>query len=153
MLGDGDEIEAEHDIERWDSADEAHDLAAVLDSMPACEAVGHRIVHGGNQFRDAVRVDAGIEAALLSLSSLAPLHQPRAVAGIRIMAQLRPDLPQVACFDTAFHASMPAAAATYALPRSGASSGACGASASTASRTRTRRDAPRSSSAAPTTAS
>jgi acetate kinase len=117
VLGAGDEIEAEHDIEQWDSADEAHDLATVLDAMPECEAVGHRIVHGGNQFHDAVRVDTAIEAALLSLSSLAPLHQPRAVAGIRIMTQLRPDLPQVACFDTAFHASMPAAAATYALPK------------------------------------
>ncbi len=117
VLGAGDEIEAEHDIEQWSSADEEHDLATVLDGMPACDAVGHRVVHGGNQFRDAVRIDAGVEAALLALSSLAPLHQPRAVAGIRIMARLRPGLPQVACFDTAFHASMPAAAATYALPK------------------------------------
>jgi acetate kinase len=117
VLGDRDEVEAEHDVERWDSADEAHDLSAVLDSMPTCDAVGHRIVHGGNQFREAVRVDAAVELALVALTSLAPLHQPRAIAGIRMIARLRPDLPQVACFDTAFHASMPAAAATYALPR------------------------------------
>jgi len=117
VLGAGDEIEGAHDVERWDSADEAHDLASVLDSMPVCDAVGHRIVHGGSQFREPVRVDPEIERALLSLSSLAPLHQPRAVDGIRIMTRLRPDLPQVACFDTAFHASMPPAAATYALPR------------------------------------
>ena len=89
----------------------------VLDSMPSYDAVGHRVVHGGNEFREAVRVDAEIERALLSLSSLAPLHQPRAVAGMRAIARLRPDLRQVACFDTGFHATMPADAATYALPR------------------------------------
>jgi acetate kinase len=117
VLDDRDEVEAEHDLERWDSGDEGAGLATVLGSMPACDAVGHRVVHGGNQFREAVRIDAETERALLSLASLAPLHQPRAVAGIRMMARLHPDLPQVACFDTAFHASMPAAAATYALPR------------------------------------
>ena len=85
--------------------------------MPACDAVGHRIVHGGNRFREAVRVDSTVERELLSLATLAPLHQPRAVAGIRMMARLHPELPQVACFDTAFHAEMPVAAATYALPR------------------------------------
>jgi acetate kinase len=117
VLDERDEIEAAHDIERWDPADEAADLSAVLESMPALDAVGHRVVHGGHQFREAVRLDAHVEAVLLSLEPLAPLHQPRAVAGIRAISRLRPDLPQVACFDTAFHASMPAAAATYALPR------------------------------------
>jgi acetate kinase len=117
LLGPTDEIEAEHDVEHWDAAGEADDLATVLDAMPACDAVGHRVVHGGNEFRDAVLVDAAVEQALLALSSLAPLHQPRAVAGIRIMTRLRPELAQVACFDTAFHASMPAAAAAYALPK------------------------------------
>jgi acetate kinase len=117
VLGAGDALEAEHDIERWDSTREADDLATVLDSMPACDAVGHRVVHGGNQFRDAVAVDTDVENALLALAPLAPLHQPRAVEGIRALARLRPGLPQVACFDTAFHASMPAAASTYAVPR------------------------------------
>jgi acetate kinase len=117
VLGSGDDIEAEHDVEQWDSAGEEHDIATVLDGMPACDAVGHRVVHGGNRFRDAVRIDAGVEEALVALAPLAPLHQPRAVAGIRILARLRPGLPQFACFDTAFHAAMPAAAATYALPK------------------------------------
>ncbi|HEY5013218.1 MAG TPA: acetate/propionate family kinase [Acidimicrobiia bacterium] len=117
VLGAGDEVEAEHDVDRWDPVGETEELAAVLGSMPACEAVGHRIVHGGNRFREAVRVDGAVEHELLSLATLAPLHQPRAVAGIRMMARLHPELPQVACFDTAFHAAMPAAAATYALPR------------------------------------
>lgn len=117
VLDDDDELEAEHDVDRWDATADATELAEALGSMPAVDAIGHRVVHGGNEFRDAVRIDAGVERALLDLAPLAPLHQPRAVAGIRMMARLRPDLPQVACFDTAFHARLPAAAATYALPR------------------------------------
>jgi acetate kinase len=58
-----------------------------------------------------------VERALLDLAPLAPLHQPRAIAGMRMIARLYPDSTQIACFDTAFHASLPAAAATYALPR------------------------------------
>ena len=111
------EVEAAHDVEHWDAGDATDDVFDLLESMPSYDAVGHRIVHGGNEFREAVLVDAEVERALLSLASLAPLHQPRAVAGIRAIARLRPDMPQVACFDTAFHAAMPAAAATYALPR------------------------------------
>jgi acetate kinase len=74
-------------------------------------------VHGGRQFRDPVLIDADTERALLALSSLAPLHQPRAVAGIDVLRRLYPDLPQVACFDTEFHTTLPAAASTYALPQ------------------------------------
>ena len=117
LLDDHDEIEAEHDVERWDPSDDTRELSDALGSIPDFDAVGHRVVHGGNQFRQAVRVDAGVERALLDLAPLAPLHQPRAVAGIRMIARLHPAVPQVACFDTAFHATLPAAAATYALPR------------------------------------
>ena len=117
VLGDADEVEASHEVERWSSGADDAQLSAALEAMPRCDAVGHRVVHGGNRFREAVIIDPDVEVALLSLASLAPLHQPRAVAGIRMMARLRPDLPQVACFDTAFHATMPAAASTYALPR------------------------------------
>jgi len=116
VLGDDDEVEAEHDIERWNVEDEATELAGLVGTLPAFQAVGHRVVHGGRQFREAVRIDAGTERALLALSSLAPLHQPRAVAGIALLRRLYPDLPQVACFDTAFHATMASAASTYALP-------------------------------------
>jgi len=108
VLGADDDVTAVHDVDRWEAADENHELAAFLDSIPACDAVGHRVVHGGNEFRAAVRLDSEVEDALLGLTSLAPLHQPRAVAGIRMLARLRPELPQVACFDTAFHAAMPA---------------------------------------------
>jgi acetate kinase len=117
VLGDDDAVEAEHDLERWDAEDEATEVAGLVGSLPPFEAVGHRVVHGGRQFRAAVRVDAATERALLALSSLAPLHQPRAVAGIALLRRLYPDLPQVACFDTAFHATMTAAVSTYALPK------------------------------------
>jgi len=117
VLGPADEVEAEHDIERWDAGDEATDIAGLLSTTAPFDAVGHRVVHGGREFRHAIRIDAHTEQALLALSSLAPLHQPRAVAGIAQLRSLYPDVPQVACFDTAFHATMSAAASTYALPQ------------------------------------
>ncbi len=80
------------------------------------EAIGHRIVHGGERYRSAVRIDPGVEAALRELADLVPLHQPKSLAALDAVTALLPQLPAVACFDTAFHASLPAAAATYALP-------------------------------------
>jgi acetate kinase len=79
-------------------------------------AVGHRVVHGGLQFTRAVVVTPAVIDALDKLTPLAPLHQPHNLAPIRILAQLRPDVPQVACFDTAFHRSQPEVAQAYALP-------------------------------------
>jgi acetate kinase len=81
-------------------------------------AVGHRVVHGGLAYTDAVRADADIIAALGKLSPLAPLHQPHNLKPIEIVARLRPDLPQVACFDTAFHRVQPEVAQSFALPPS-----------------------------------
>ena len=75
------------------------------------------MVHGGARFRDAVLVDDGVVVALGELTDLAPLHQPAALAGMAAVGRALPDVPAVACFDTAFHATLPAAAATYALPR------------------------------------
>ena len=80
-------------------------------------AVGHRVVHGGRDFLAPVRVTGDVLAALEVLTPLAPLHQPRSLAPVRAIATLRPDLPQIACFDTAFHHTMPAAATRLALPR------------------------------------
>lgn len=97
----------------------SHDaVAAALDRVGAsrAEAVGHRVVHGGRQFTQPVRIDAGVRRALDELTDLAPLHQPKSLAGIDAVGEALPGLPAVACFDTAFHARMPAAAATYALP-------------------------------------
>ena len=83
----------------------------------AIRAVGHRVVHGGTTFAAA---DAGRRAAMEALEKLvplAPLHQPHNLAAIRIIADAAPELPQVACFDTAFHRSQPALAQSFALPR------------------------------------
>lgn len=88
-------------------------------------AVGHRIVHGGRDFTAPVRLDERVLAALAKLAPLAPLHQPLGLAPIRAIWALRPDLPQAACFDTAFHRSMPAVATRFALPRSYEAEGVC----------------------------
>jgi len=80
-------------------------------------AVGHRVVHGADQFTAPTRVTPDIIEKLASLIPLAPLHQPHNVAPIRYLAQRLPELPQVACFDTAFHATQPEIARRFPLPR------------------------------------
>jgi acetate kinase len=93
-------------------------VADALAELPAApEVVGHRIVHGGERFRAAVRIDPGVLTALQELVALAPLHQPKSLAAVQAVSAALPAIPSVACFDTAFHATLPAAAATYALPR------------------------------------
>jgi acetate kinase len=79
-------------------------------------AVGHRIVHGGPDHLGPARIDRPLLARLRALVPLAPLHLPAAIQGIETVAQRRPDLPQVACFDTAFHASLPEVAWRVPLP-------------------------------------
>jgi acetate kinase len=93
-------------------------VAAELSRLGAgtADAVGHRVVHGGTQFTGPVRIDAAVRRKLDDLTDLAPLHQPKSLAGIDAVSQVLAGVPAVACFDTAFHAGMPAAAATYALP-------------------------------------
>ena len=79
-------------------------------------AVGHRVVHGGVAYPQPVRVTPEVVAALGKLSPLAPLHQPHNLKPIELVARLRPELPQVACFDTAFHRAQPEVAQAFALP-------------------------------------
>lgn len=79
--------------------------------------VGHRIVHGGGVFRQPVRIDAAVLAQLEQLIPLAPLHQPHNVALVKILQKLQPQLPQIACFDNAFHSTLPKVACDFALPR------------------------------------
>jgi acetate kinase len=79
-------------------------------------AVGHRVVHGGAEHAAPVRVDAAMAARLERLIPLAPLHQPHNLAPIRALLERSPELPQVACFDTAMHRSNPAVAQMFALP-------------------------------------
>jgi acetate kinase len=96
-------------------ADEAR-VAEAIRGFGEVEAVGHRIVHGGTEFSRPVVIDAQVEERLRALIDLAPLHQPKSLAALDSVNAILPGVPAVACFDTAFHASIPAAAATYALP-------------------------------------
>ena len=105
------------DLDPWAGAEETEQLERFLAGAGRVDAVGHRIVHGGADFREPVRIDRAVRDKIAALVELAPLHQPRGIAGIDALTRLRPDLPAVACFDTAFHATLPQAAATYALPR------------------------------------
>jgi acetate kinase len=93
-------------------ADAGYDLREATDLT----AIGHRIVHGGERFTAATVIDAGVLAAIRDLVPLAPLHNPGGIAGIEAMRAIRPDVPHVAVFDTAFHHGLPPRAATYALP-------------------------------------
>lgn len=78
---------------------------------------GHRVVHGAERYSAPVQLTPTITDELASFTPLAPLHQPHNLAAIRALARLKPELPQVACFDTAFHRSQPALAQAFALPR------------------------------------
>ncbi|HZC70351.1 MAG TPA: acetate/propionate family kinase [Jatrophihabitans sp.] len=92
------------------------DLAALLRGWPSPDVVGHRIVHGGTQFNSAVRLDEQVIAQLRALIDLAPLHQPKSLDALDAVSGVLPEVPAVACFDTAFHQTMPSAAHTYAVP-------------------------------------
>jgi acetate kinase len=118
LLADGDDPLAARELAAPRSVVDPGELRAALDGggLGAADAVGHRIVHGGERFAAAVRIDAGVRAALGELADLAPLHQPKSLAALDAVGAALPGLPAVACFDTAFHATLPAAAATYALP-------------------------------------
>jgi acetate kinase len=94
-----------------------HALARALARLPRPDAVGYRIVHGGMRYRAAVLLDDPVVEDLKALSELAPLHQPAGLAAHAVAERVLPATPAVACFDTAFHATLPRAAATYALPR------------------------------------
>ena len=82
------------------------------------DAIGHRVVHGGDAFVDAALIDDTVEAAIERFSAFAPLHNPASLAGIRTAREIFPSKPQVAVFDTSFHANMPEYAARYAIPDS-----------------------------------
>ncbi len=85
--------------------------------LPAIRAVAHRVVHGGRQWQKSVVVNAEVIHALAALNSLAPLHQPHNLAGIRCFMQAFPELPQIACFDTTYHKTIPPEDYSFALPQ------------------------------------
>jgi len=117
LLDGDDQVIATRELDvRGDEIDEAGLGDALRADLAGADAVGHRIVHGGERFVAPVLVDAEVDAALRELSDLAPLHQPKSLAALDAVSAQLPKVPAVACFDTAFHASMPPAAATYALP-------------------------------------
>ncbi len=90
--------------------------AGVVADASDIQAVGHRVVHGGETFRSSARIDQEVMAAIEKTIPLAPLHNPANLMGIRVARELLPDAPQVAVFDTAFHQTMPPHAYHYALP-------------------------------------
>jgi acetate kinase len=105
---------ASRTVDHWDGeVDPIRDFVA---GAGAVDAVGHRVVHGGERHHAAVVLDDGVIADLRALAPLAPLHQARGLIGVDAVQRVLPSVPHVACFDTAFHAAMPAAAYTYALP-------------------------------------
>ncbi len=118
LLDTKDRVLASRDLEVSPAGAPGDDeLARFVSVAGSLDAVGHRVVHGGTFFSGPVLLDAAVFARLESLVDLAPLHQPAALAAARRVERLLPGVPAVACFDTAFHASLPAAAAVYALPR------------------------------------
>ncbi|MFI5824050.1 acetate kinase [Streptomyces rishiriensis] len=105
---------ADHDAALKAVAEELAKDGLGLDS-PGLAAVGHRVVHGGKHFTRPTVIDDAVLAEIERLIPVAPLHNPANLTGIRTATALRPDLPQVAVFDTAFHTTMPEAAARYAI--------------------------------------
>ena len=87
-----------------------------VDSFEPADAVGHRVVHGGSRYTDPVLIDDEVEEAIDELSHIAPLHNTPALRAIREARAALPDVPHVAVFDTAFHATIPPEASTYAIP-------------------------------------
>ncbi|MDQ6918738.1 MAG: acetate/propionate family kinase [Candidatus Dormibacteraeota bacterium] len=116
LLGADDAILAEHELEGTAGKIDLAALESVVREAGEVDAVGHRVVHGGPRFDGPVRIDDEVEDYLRSLTDLAPLHQKPALEAIGAVRRHLPAVPAIACFDTAFHHSLPAAAATYAIP-------------------------------------
>ena len=126
VLGPDDSIVTALDLSPWDGGPDDPALRRFLGGvagsglaergLDGIGVVGHRVVHGGHRFTGPVLIDDAVVAGIGDLTDLAPLHQPRALAGIDAVRSALPAVPGVACFDTAFHATLPPAAASYALP-------------------------------------
>jgi acetate kinase len=118
VLDPDDEVAASADLPalRGAVSVDADTLSGTLKDFGPVDAVGHRIVHGGTQYSGPVLITDDVRRRLGALSDLAPLHQPKSLAALDAVREVLPDLPAVACFDTAFHATIPSAAATFALP-------------------------------------
>ena len=113
---DGDRLIDAQELTGSDGAAGPEQIEASIGELGQVDAIGHRIVHGGYRFLHAVKIDAAVVAGLRELADLAPLHQAKSLAALDAVSRVLPDCPSVACFDTAFHATIPEGAATYALP-------------------------------------
>jgi len=116
VLDDAEAVVASADLPAPRGDADAAALAESIGELGTVDAVGHRVVHGGTAFSEPVLVTPQVVARLEALTDLAPLHQPKSLAALAAISRVLPGVPAVACFDTAFHAGMPAAASTYALP-------------------------------------
>jgi len=111
VLGPDDSVVTALDLSPWDGSPDDPALRRFLHGLEGVGVVGHRVVHGGRRFTGPVLIDDAVVAGIGDLTDLAPLHQPRALAGIEATRSALPAVPGVACFDTAFHATLPPAAA------------------------------------------
>src|SRR5260370_26388310 len=118
VLDAGSEATRKQGEAHWEHGESSHAdaVVAALSQVSRVDAVGHRVVHGGSRLRDAVVINDDVRTEIERLSELAPLHNPAALAGIDAAMARLPDVPQVAAFDTAFHAGIPEAAAIYPVP-------------------------------------
>ncbi len=116
VLDDGDRLVASGNLPAPQGRVDEDALREAVSTNGPVQAVGHRIVHGGTEFVEPVLIDQSVLRRLHALTDLAPLHQPKALRGVEVVGRALPGVPAVASFDTAFHARMPPAASTYALP-------------------------------------
>jgi len=93
-----------------------HGATQVIDDLSVIDVVGHRVVHGGQEYKEAVIITEEVKRAIARLCNLAPAHNPAALAGIEAMEKSLVNIPQVAVFDTGFHSTLPDAAAIYPIP-------------------------------------
>ncbi|HSV67607.1 MAG TPA: acetate/propionate family kinase [Mycobacteriales bacterium] len=117
LLDEQDNIQHSADLPAGPDGLDTSRLAGVLQGWGQPDVVGHRIVHGGTSFTGPVRINDAVREQLRDLTDLAPLHQPKSLAALAAVTAQLPDVAAVASFDTAFHTTIPAAAATYAVPR------------------------------------
>jgi acetate kinase len=117
LIADDDRILAERELDAPDAQVDPGQLEAALsDGLDHADGVVHRIVHGGERFTGPVLINPEVTRELEQLTDLAPLHQPKSLAALRAVSERLPDVPAIACFDTAFHQTLSPAAATYPLP-------------------------------------
>ena len=117
LIADDDRILAERELEAPGAQVDPEQLeAALADGLDQAEAVVHRIVHGGERFTGPVLIDDEVTDALEQLTDLAPLHQPKSLAALHAVSKRLPDVPAIACFDTAFHQTLSPAASDLSTP-------------------------------------